>query len=317
MNARLLTAATLAAAFAGKLPAVDQSLLNLVMPDAKIVAGVNVLSAENSPFGKYVISQFASNPNFALATTQVGFDPTKDVTEVLTASNGVKDSPSGLAMATGTFNVSAITTAAMAGNAASEVYKNVTLLEDPQQNGAVAFLTSTLVVAGDVASVKAAIDRQAAPQSLPSAIVSQINALSAAQDAWFVSLVPLTTFLGPNAGLGMPGMQANAKTQLNLAKQIVGASGGVKFGANVAFTGQAQADNAQDATNMAGMLQLMANMAQMQGTNNPQAAALAKALTVSSSGTAVNVSLTLPDAQFQQLMKGPKGAAKHPAAPRQ
>ncbi len=310
MKPRILSTAALAAVFCGSLPAVDQNLLNLVMPDAKIVAGVNVLSAESSPFGQYVLSQFAGNANFTVATTQLGFDPTKDVNEVLTASNGVKGSPSGLAMATGTFNVSAITTAAVAGNAVTETYKGVTLLEDPQKNGAVAFLSSTLAVAGDVASVKGAIDRQSAPQALPSALLAQIKSLSASEDAWFVSAVPLTSFLGPNAGLGAPGLGANAKTQLNIANQIQSASGGVKFGANVAFTAQAQADNAQDAANMAGMLQLMANMLQLQASSNPQAAAIGKALTVTSSGTAINVSLTLPDAQFQELVK-PKGAVKH------
>src|SRR5579863_8849604 len=131
MKARILTTATLVVVFSGTLPAVDQNLLNLVMPDAKIVAGVNVVTAKNSPFGQYILSQFTGNANFTVATTQLGFDPTKDVIEVLTASNGVKDSPSGLAMASGTFNVSAITTAAVAGNATTETYNGITLLEDP------------------------------------------------------------------------------------------------------------------------------------------------------------------------------------------
>jgi hypothetical protein len=309
MKARMLTTATLVTVFAGTLPAANQNLLNLVMPDATVIAGVNVLTAENSPFGQYVLSQFAGNSNFTVATTQLGFDPTKDVTEVLTASNGVKGSHSGLAMATGTFNVSAITTAAVTGGATSETYNGVPLIEDPQQTGAVAFLSSTLAVAGDVASVKAAIDRQSAPQALPAAVLSQIKALSAADDAWFVTTVPVSTLIGPNA-LVAPGLNSNAKAQLNIVSQIQSASGGVKFGANVAFNAVAQADNAQDATNLAAMIQLMANMLQLQGSNNPKAAAVGKALTVSSSGTAVTVSLTLPDAQFQSLLK-PQTAMKH------
>ncbi len=311
MKARILTTTTLVILFAGTLPAADPNLLNLVMPDAKVVAGVNVLSAKSSPFGQYVLSQFAGNANFAMVTTQVGFDPTKDLNEVLTASNGDKASPSGLAMATGTFNVSAITTAAVTqGNVVTETYNGVSLLEDNKNVGAVAFLTSTLVVAGDIASVKAAIDRQSAPQALPASLLSQIKTLSANEDAWFVSTVPVSSLLEPNSGVVAPGLGANAKTQLNVAQQIQSANGGVKFGANVTFTGQAQADNAQDATNLAGMLQLAANMLQLQASTNPQAAAIGKALTVSSSGTAVNVSLTLPQDQFQKLLK-PQAAVKH------
>src|ERR1035438_3439084 len=131
MKARILTTAALVAVFAGTLPAVDPALLNLVMPDAKVLAGVNVLSAKSSPFGHYILGQFATNANFAMATTQVGFDPTKDLIEVLTASNAVQGSPGGLAMATGTFNVSAITTAAVTqGHVVTETYHGVNLLED-------------------------------------------------------------------------------------------------------------------------------------------------------------------------------------------
>lgn len=310
MKARILTTSTLVVVFAGTLPAVDQNLLNLVMPDAQVLAGVNVLSAKNSPFGQYVLSQFAGNADFKLATTKFGFDPTQDVNEVLTASNGVKNAHSGLAMATGTFNVSAITTAAMTAGSATETYKGVTLLEDTNKMGAVAFLTSTLVVAGDLASVKAAIDRQSAPQALPQALSNELKNLSTSEDAWFVVNVPLSTLMGPNTGLVAPGLGANGNTQTNVAKQIQSVNGGVKFGATVTFTAQAQADNAQDATNLTGMLQLMANMLQLQGSKNPQAAALAKALTVSSSGTAVNVSLALPESQFQGLLQ-PHAAAKH------
>ncbi len=310
MKARILTTATLVTVFAGTLPAANQNLLNLVMPDATVIAGINVLTAENSPFGQYVLSQFVGNSNFTVATTKLGFDPTKDVTEVLTASNGMKGSHSGLAMATGTFNVSAITTAAVTGGASSETYKGVPLLEDPKQMGAVAFLSSTLAVAGDVASVKAAIDRQSAPQALPSPVLSQIKTLSAAEDAWFVTTVPVSTLLGPNA-LVAPGLSTDAKAQLNIVSQIQSASGGVKFGANVAFNAVAQADNAQDATNLAGLIQLMANMLQLQGSNNPNAVLVGKAITASASGTAVTMSLTLPQAQFQALLK-PQTAMKHP-----
>jgi ethanolamine utilization microcompartment shell protein EutS len=310
MKARILTTATLVTVFAGTLAAANQNLLNLVMPDATVIAGINVLTAEHSPFGQYVLSHFVGNSNFTVATTKLGFDPTQDVTEVLTASNGVKGSHTGLAMATGTFNVSAITTAALTGGATSATYKGIALLEDPKETGAVAFLGSTIALAGDVASVKAAIDRQSAPQALPASVLSQIKTLSAAQDAWFVTTVPVSTLLGPNA-LVAPGLSTDAKAQLNIVSQIQSASGGVKFGANVAFNAVAQADNAQNATNLAGMIQLMANMLQLQGSSNPNAALVGKAITASASGTAVTMSLTLPQAQFQALLK-PQAAMKHP-----
>lgn len=315
MKARILTTTTLIAIFAGSLPAVDQNLLNLVMPDAKVVAGVNVLSAKNSPFGQSVLSQFSSNQDFTMFTTQVGFDPTQDLIEVLTASNADTTNHGGLAMATGTFNVSSITTAAVTHGTITETYNGVNLLEDPQKAGAVAFLTSSLVIAGDIANVKAAIDRHSGATALPASLVSQIKSLSASEDAWFVSIIPVASLLGPNSGVVAPGLGANTNTQLNIAKQIQSANGGVKFGASVSFKGTATTDTAQNATNLAGMLQLVANMLQLQASQNPQAAAIGKALTVTNSGTNVNVAITLPQDQFQKLMH-PQAQVKHKAAVR-
>jgi predicted XRE-type DNA-binding protein len=199
----------------------------------------------------------------------------------------------------------------MGAGTVSETYNGVNLLEDPQKAGAVAFLTSSLAVAGDLANVKAAIDRQSSPSTLPLSLLNQIKNLSASEDAWFVSIIPVANLLAPNTGVVAPGLGANANTQLNIAKQIQSANGGVKFGNTVAFTGSAVADTAQNATNLAGMLQLVANMLQLQASQNPQAAAIGKALTVSSSGTSVNVALTLPQDQFQKLLKPQAAAPKH------
>lgn len=316
MKAQILTTTTLLTIFAGTLPAVDQNLLNLVMPDAKVVAGVNVLSAKSSSFGQSVLSQFSSNQNFIMFTTQVGFDPTKDLIEVLTASNADTTNHTGLAMATGTFNVSAITTAAVTHGTVTETYKGLTLLEDPQKAGAVVFLTSTLALAGDIPTVEAAIDRHSAPTALPASLVSLINTASAGKDAWFVSTVPVANLLGPNSGVVAPGLGATAKTQINIASQIQSAYGGVKFGASVAFNATATTDTAQNATNLAGMLQLMANMLQLQASQNPQAAAIGKALSVTNSGTNVNIALALPQDQFLKLLH-PQAAVKQKAAVRQ
>jgi hypothetical protein len=74
-------------------------------------------------------------------------------------------------------------------------------------------------------------------------------------------------------------------------------------------TAQAQSDTAEDATTLAGLLQFVANLAQMQASQNSAAAALAKSLTVSTQGSVVNLSASLPEAQFQQLLT-PKAAAK-------
>jgi len=312
MKARILTIAALATTFASVLPAVDPHLLALVMPDANVLAGVNVASAKSTPFGQFVLSQLApKDQEFQKMAVLTGFDPRQDLIELLAASTGVTGSHAGLAMATGTFNTSAILAAATSSGAITETYNGATIIEDPKAKtpSGIAFLGSTIAVAGDLADVKAAIDRQSAPPAINANLAAQAKSLSASQDAWVASIIgppPLEAPAGVGAGKG-------TGLPLNALQQIVSGNAGVKFGTNVVVTAQAQADNAQDATNLAGMLQLLANMAAMQSDKSPQAAALAKGLTVSASGTTVNISFTLPEDQLQQMMSSHPNAVKKPA----
>src|SRR5579872_2114547 len=123
MKARVLTIATLATTFASVLPAVDPHLMALVMPAANVLAGVNVASAKSTPFGQYVLSQLApKDQEFQKMAVLTGFDPRQDLIELLAASTGVTGSHAGLAMATGTFNTSAILAAATSNGATTETY---------------------------------------------------------------------------------------------------------------------------------------------------------------------------------------------------
>lgn len=314
MKARILISATLVTTFAGVLPAtVDPHLLGLVMPDAKVLAGVNVVSAKNSPFGQYVLTQMAPHAqDLQMFAAMTGFDPTQDLIELLAASNGAAGKHTGLALATGTFNVSAISTAAKAHGGTVDTYHGATIVTDPDQKGptpsGIAFLGTTIAIVGDLPDVQAAIDRQNAYSTIDSNLANQAKSLSANQDAWVVSIIgPPPIQPPPNSANGSTGLIPPTAFQ-----QIVGGTAGLKLGTNVVVTAQAQADNAQDATNFAGLIQMLANMAKLQADKNPQAANLANALTVSSSGTNVNVTFTIPEDQLQNLMVQPK-AAHHPA----
>jgi hypothetical protein len=311
MNARLLSSAALAALFCGVLPAsaADPQMLTLVMPDTKVVAGVNVQQALGTPFGQYVLSLIApQNQQLQSLATLTGFDPRSDVTELLVASTGAP-AHAGLALARGTFDPAKIVAAATLNGAVSETYGGLTILE-PKPNPAgtpatataeptpgLAFLDSTLAVMGDVASVKAAIDRRTAPSVLPSTLLTQVNQWSTSQDAWVVDIAPLASL---NLPAGAPKLPGGA--QITAFQAIQQAASGVKFGTTVVVTTQAQTDTAQDATALAGILQFVANLAQTQATQNPAAAALLKSLTVTAQGSTVNLGLSLPEAQIEQVV---------------
>src|ERR1700681_827461 len=86
--------------------AADPSLLSLVMPDAKVIAGARVDQAKTSPFGMYVLTHLQlDDPDFQKFVAVTGFDPRRDVRELLVASNSAQYDPSHwLVLAKGTFN---------------------------------------------------------------------------------------------------------------------------------------------------------------------------------------------------------------------
>jgi hypothetical protein len=308
MNLPILNAATLAAICAGLLPAADPGLVNLVMPDAKVLAGINVDQAKTTPFGMYVLSQIQAQgaQHLQQMTALTGFDPTRDLHELLVASNGVPGGKSGLVLARGNFDASKIQSAAVLGGGTTIAYKGVTLILDPKQTNAVAFLSSTLAAAGDVASVEGAIDRQTAPAPLNAAVTVQLNQWSTTEDAWCMAVAPLSS-LHPPAN---PANPQGAALQ-NAFQNIQQAAGGVKFGDPIVFTGQAQADTPANASAIANIVQFLASMGQLQAQQkNPQLAAILPSLSVTASANLINLSLNVPEGQAEQIVKAPpQGAA--------
>jgi hypothetical protein len=97
---------------------------------------------------------------------------------------------------------------------------------------------------------------------------------------------------------------------LNALQNIQQGAGGVKFGAQVVFSGQAQADTPQNAASMASLLQFGASLVQMQTQQkNPQLGAIMKSLSINSNGNLVNVALSVPESQIEQAMKAKAAAA--------
>ena len=169
------------------------------------------------------------------------------------------------------------------------------------------------MAAGDIADVKAAIDRRANPSILPVALVTQAQQLSAADDAWALTTVPPSSLRPATAPAPTNGVAGGLQSALGNVQSL---AGGVKFGATVNFTAQAQANSAQDATTLAGTVQFLISMMQLNAAKNPQAAAL-ESLTATAQGSTVTLALSLPEEQFQQLVKPTPNMAKPHRATRQ
>jgi hypothetical protein len=276
--------------------AADAGLLSLAMPDARAMGGINVEQVRLSPFGQYLMAQIVEQDvGLQALINATGFDPRRDLREILVVWNSEAGGKSGVMMARGTFDVARIVEAALSQGQKVEAYKGVEIVGDPK--GALAFVDSTLVVSGPGVSLRAAIDRRSAAVGIGADLAAQVNQLSTTEDAWFVTLVP-------------PAHLQEMGATLNKVQQ---GSGGVKFGANVVLTAQTISQTDKDAAALAETVKMLAGMAQMSAPKGWAAsgAALLQNMSVAAAGANTTLSLSVPEQQVEQVLKawhgGPVG----------
>jgi hypothetical protein len=290
--------------------AADPALLQMVMPDSQVVAGLQVNQAKGSLFGQYVLSHLSVNDTkLEEFTSQTGFDPRHDVSEIVIASNWKSNTPDNrwLVLAHGTFNAAKIATAAQANGSVPNAYQGVNLLihaapSSSQAATAIAFVNSTTALAGDVASVKAAIDRKQSNAPTDSNVFNKAQQVSANNDFWFVTLVPLSNFSG-----AIPDANLSGAMQGNLFAAINQASGGVRFGDTVTISAEAVTRSEKDAQALVDVVKFFAGLVQLNKQNNPvagQVATLLDTLQTSTAGNTTTISLAIPEQQLEQLLNG-------------
>jgi hypothetical protein len=288
--------------------AADPALLQMVLPDSQVVAGLQVTQAKTSPFGQYVLSHLSVNDTqLQKFTVQTGFDPTHDVSEIVIASNWKANTADThwLVLADGTFNVSKISTAAEANGAVPAVYQGVNLVTHTAASGsqvatAFAFLGGTTALAGDVTSVKAAIDRKQSNAPTDSNVFNKAQQVSANNDFWFVTLVPLSNFAG-----AIPDSNLSGAMQGNLFAAINQASGGIRFGDTVTISAEAVTRSEKDAQALVDVVKFFAGLVQLNKQNNSaagQVATLLDSLQTSATGNTTIISLVIPEQQIEQLL---------------
>jgi hypothetical protein len=292
--------------------AADPQLLSMAPSDATSYAGINVTQAKTSQFGQFLLNNIPQNSSFQEFVTKTGFDPRNDLSEVLLAASlpstppvaGASFVTSGLVLAKGAFNIPKILSTASADQKVQvSTYAGVQLLTI-DGSAALGLIDASTAVAGDVASVKAALDRRnGSGSAIDASIMARINQLSTTEDVWSVSSSGLF------AALPMMGSGASGSAILQTIQQT---SGGIKFGSNVVVTGQAIAATSQDAASLGDVLKLLSSMITMHsGTGGPpsELVNVLKNMTVSTDGATLNMSLTVPEDQLEALLKMAHGGS--------
>lgn len=184
MQCHVLASVLISAAALSGAERIDNVLVKLVPRDSVSLLGVQMDQVKNTPFYKKLIAQqkLTQLDEFA---AQTGFDPRRDVRELLVASNLTKNS--GVLLARGNFHVTPDALAKMK-DMRRTAYKGYTLWTGTEQESGFSILDSTLVIAGPVASMHAALDQYAARDDREqSPLLRKAMAVPMRNQIWLVS----------------------------------------------------------------------------------------------------------------------------------
>lgn len=286
----------------------DSSLLKLVMPDAQILVGANVERILGSPIGKDLCSQaHAKLPELPQAMQKAGFDPTRDLKEVLIAATGKGQNGSALVLVRGSFDPDKIRAAVLGMGGKVQSYEGLTIVDNPSQsNGAFAFLDGTTAVSGALDQVQAAIRRRSQPTRLDGHMASQVAEMSDRYDIWVVSAASLSKM---TEAISNPQM----KQAGDLVKVIEQISGGVKFSANLDLGVELTTHSDKDAERLRDALQLLVGMA---AAGQKDASALdLNALKLTADANTVRIAFTVTGEQLKKTYELEMARLQQPVKP--
>lgn len=297
-----------AVALAGAQPA----LLDLAMPDAKALFGINVERLRASRLAQSVWSQLpAQEPDLAELLQATGFDPLRRLNEVLIASPGGPGQRNVLLLVRGAFAGTDLLSLAKVRGARSETFQGVEIVTSgKEQPMAVALLEDSLLIAGDPASVRGAVARRGRPGQVSAELRRKAAALSAQYDLWGVSTLP-------PAELTAQAPQADTMGILRggAMKAIEEASGGIRLGRDLQLMVSTVSRSEQDAANLANALRFFLGMAQ---SRQPAGQSFLQDLKLD--GRNLTISVSIPEAEIEKMIAAMRsgrraGGATKPAAP--
>src|SRR6478609_2044865 len=259
---RFLKTVLMAVCLASPVLAVDSDLLRYVGSDTKAIAGAYVDRVVGSPLGIFLQSMAgAENRDFTNFITATGFDPRRDLRELILASPGKAQPGKGLIAAGGTFNGPQLGALAVVLGGKKDSYNGVDLYFTGGAHGGVwfSFPEPTIALLGDEANRKAAIDRRTQAAQLDPRLAGKMSGAGSNQDAWFAAIEP--------SGVG------NGKRFIAL-ETIDLISGGLTLGSVVQLNAEALMRTERDAQSLAGLIKMFAGMLQSQQQRNPAIARL-------------------------------------------
>ncbi|HTT65626.1 MAG TPA: hypothetical protein VMG35_27445 [Bryobacteraceae bacterium] len=264
---------------------IDPALAAYVSPDAVALAGVRMEQLRTTPIYRKLAQQ--NRLRFDEFRTESGFDPSRDIREVLLASDG----KSLLAIARGTF------TGPPAGARDAGEYKGYQLFTR-DAGDAIVFIDRNIALAGPAQDVRAAIDQAKGHSGgLPRDLMARVRALPAAAQIWAV----VAEWKGATPDqLRQMGNLGNVD---RILRSVDGASLTVdlRTGVHAAVTGDCRTEDG--ARNLADSLRGLTALGRMSMQRNPDLEQALSAIQVKQDGRVVQLNADIPEDLADRLLR--------------
>jgi hypothetical protein len=306
-----------AAFLPGLAAAADPAMLELIMPDARVVMEINLDRMAASPIGQAMSAQMKAElaslrPTWQDPMTGLGaLDWSHYAQEVIFASAGGppagpgKPSPS-LVIVRGLLDPAWIESLNAFSGAKSN-YLGAPILSSGSGNSVVAFLDGSIAVIGQPADVKAAIRRRGQNTSPSPVLADGLARFEGQYDAWMVSAGSLAAVAkAPSAG-----------ASLKWLERLASFTGGVRLSPDLELSAEMTMRNEKDVADMADSLRWFAGVVQTQ----EKSALSLEDMNFKVDGKRLSLSLQVPEQQIRaalqqrqigQLGRTPRAAAVRP-----
>jgi hypothetical protein len=267
------------------IPAADRSLTDFFPAGTKVVFGINVRKVAESPLAQAGLTQAkaqvqaqAAAADWLRIASLAGFDPLRDIDEVLVATNGEGQNPPSLIVATGRFDVARLAQGA-------KRYLDVPLLGgDKPTDGVVALLNASTALAGDRPTVLATLDHLGNGAQIDPALAQRIAAARGRYDIWGLGDRP--------EGFVAPTPEASGLESIDRFQFGVSVSHGLELGAEL------HARSPKDAEQIGAMLGMVQAMIK---AKQPTSAS-AKFDVHAEDGT-FQLTMTIPEAELLKAVR--------------
>ena len=284
------------------IPAADRSLTDFFPAGTKVVFGINVRKVAASPLAQAGLTQAktqlqaqAAAADWLKIASLAGFDPLRDIDEVLVATNGEGQNPPSLIVVTGRFDVERLAQGA-------NRYLDVPVLGgDNPTDGVVALLSPSTALAGDRPTVLAALDHLGSGAQIDRDLAQRIAAARRRYDIWGLGDRP--------EGFVPPTPQASGLESIDRFQFGVSISHGLELGAEI------HARSPKDAEQLCAALSMLEAM-----VKGSQPTAASVKFDIHTEDGTVNLAIVVPEAQVLQAIRMQAGApaqaiAGKPVAP--